>query len=513
MQTALEYMIKYKLILGLGLLILAGTALAFRWSATQDSERPNILFLIADDWSYPHAGAYGDPLVRTPTFDRLAREGVLFEHAYCAAPSCTPSRGAILTGRFPHQLASAGNLWSVFRWEYPTYVSELARAGYFTGSSRKGWAPGEFRDAEHADNPAGRSFTDFKTFLRERPAGQPFCFWFGSSDPHREYEANTGVEVGMDRDRVVVPPIWPDVACVRNDLLDYYYEVERFDRECGNLIATLEAMGELDNTLIVMTSDNGMPFPRAKANLYDLGTRMPMVLYWQGKILPGRRITDFVSHTDLAPTLLSAAGVSVPAAMTGGSNLLPLLQRKKRDKQRQHIFLERERHANVRRGNLSYPMRAVRTHDYLYIRNFEPGRWPAGDSSTHQSVGQYGDVDNSITKFLVMAARGSGEHHLFELTFGKRPAEELYLVAADPYQIHNLADLPQYRASRDSLARLLTGWMQSTQDLRFTEPQTAYWDTVRYTPSYQHRDYDLREKIANYPLADPLTLKVEAGCQ
>ncbi len=236
--------------------------------------QPNILFLIADDWSYPHAGVYGDPVVRTPTFDQLARQGAVFHHAYASSPSCSPSRASILTGRYPHQNDSGGNLWSEWPAQYATYVQQLERAGYFTGSTRKGWGPGDFAVSGLAHNPAGKVYDDFAAFLKERPEDKPFVFWFGSSDPHREYEASTGIQTGMKLNDVVVPGFLPDLPCVRNDILDYYYEVERFDRESGQLIQMLKESGELDNTIVVMTSDNGMPFPRAKANLYDYGTRI-----------------------------------------------------------------------------------------------------------------------------------------------------------------------------------------------------------------------------------------------
>ncbi|MEP1088698.1 MAG: sulfatase-like hydrolase/transferase, partial [Algoriphagus sp.] len=243
--------------------------LSFFYSPQKKTTQPNILFLIADDWSFPHAGVYGDQVVRTPTFDRLATEGALFTNAYTASPSCSPSRASVLLGRYPHQNGDGGNLWSEFPNAYPTYVQLLENDGYFTGSTRKGWGPGDFQTTGFTHNPAGKSYEDFKAFLAEKPKGQPFTFWFGSSDPHREYVANTGIQTGMKLENVVVPGFFPDYDCVRNDILDYYFEIERFDRESGQLIAMLEEMGELDNTIIVMTSDNGMPFPRAKANLYD----------------------------------------------------------------------------------------------------------------------------------------------------------------------------------------------------------------------------------------------------
>lgn len=472
------------------------------------AQRPNILFLIADDWSYPHAGVYGDQVVRTPTFDRLAREGAVFHNAYCAAPSCAPSRAAVLTGRYPHQLESAGNLWSIIPRKFPNWVSLLSEAGYFSGKTRKGWGPGDHMRGGYTDNPAGKDFASFREFFDQKPAGQPFCFWFGSTDPHRNYTPNTGLQAGMDPAAVTVPGFLPDLDCVRNDILDYYFEVERFDRECGQILQLLEKAGELDNTVIVMTSDNGMPFPRAKANVYDYGTRMPLAIRWPAHVPAGTAVNGFMNFIDFAPSFLEAAQLPVPEEVSGQS-LWPLFEAGAAAQDRQQVYLERERHANVRKGDLSYPVRAVRNHRFLYIRNFFPDRWPAGDPETHQSVGQYGDVDNSISKFLVMNMENKGGESgadLFRLTFSKRPTEELYAVVEDPYQLNNLAADPAYTDTLAALRTTLQNWMASTADLRASEPQTIYWDTVLYTPNYQFQNFDLPAEIEKYriiPLYGP----------
>ncbi len=474
----------------------------FSFQSYAQKKQPNILFLIADDWSFPHAGVYGDQVVRTPTFDRLATEGALFTNAYTASPSCSPSRASILLGHYPHQNGDGGNLWSEFPNAHPTYVQILEENGYLTGSTRKGWGPGEFKVTGFEQNPAGKSFANFKAFLKERKPGEPFTFWFGSSDPHRDYVTNTGIQTGMKLEDVIVPGFFPDNDCVRNDILDYYFEIERFDREAGQLIAMLEEMGELDNTIIMMTSDNGMPFPRAKANLYDYGTRMPLVIRWPEKVKAGTVVNDFVNFVDFAPSFVEAAGL-VHNSMSGQS-LWPLLAGEKQDRER--VFLERERHANVRKGDLSYPMRGVRNQDYLYIWNPMPERNPAGDPTVHQSVGQYGDVDHSITKFMIMALEGkteSGKPDLFELSFGLRPEEELYDVKKDPYQLHNLAANPAFSELKIALRQQLLAWMKQTNDPRFENPRSTYWDQVRYTPDYQMKDIDWKKQIEEYRIRPP----------
>jgi arylsulfatase A-like enzyme len=304
----------------------------------------------------------------------------------------------------------------------------------------------------------------------------------------------------MDAASVQVPGFLPDTPCVRNDIMDYYYEVERFDRESGNIIAQLEKEGLLENTLIVMTSDNGMPFPRAKANLYDYGSRMPLAIYWKDHIEGGKRISDFMNFIDFGPTFLEAAALEIPEEFSGNS-LLEIFSSEGIQSNRSQVFLERERHAQVRKGDLSYPARAIRTKDFLYIRNFEPDRWPAGDPDAHRSVGQYGDVDNSISKFLIMAMEEKPmDKDYFNLTFGKRPAEELYILADDPYNLKNEAQNPKFKEVLENLRSELNEWMKQTQDLRATEPQTVYWDKVKYTIEYQNDNFNNAEKIDSYKM-------------
>ena len=477
---------------------------------TTVEERPNILFLLADDWSYPHAGMYADPVVRTPTFDRLASEGALFLHAYTAAPSCSASRAAILTGRYPHQLESGGNLWSEWPAQFPTYVSMLEEQGYFAGFTRKGWGPGDFQVSDLEHNPAGKKYDDFQAFLDSRSDDKPFVFWFGSTDPHRDYETNTGIRSGMNLAAVDVPGFLPDLNCVRNDILDYYFEVERFDRECGQLLNLLEEKGELDNTIVVMTSDNGMPFPRAKANLYDYGTRMPLAIRWPRSIDAGTVVDAFISFTDFAPTFLEAAGIEPDPGMSGHS-LWPIL--KGEEIGPVYAFTERERHANVRKGNLSYPMRAMRDERFLYIYNPMPEREPAGNATVHQSVGQFGDVDNSITKFLIMEMEGIDTPvNYFDLSFGQRPEEELYDVLKDPYQLNNLAGKAEFSSIKSEMRSTLLGWMKETGDRRAEDPHTDYWDRLRYTPNYQHSDVDFQAAVADYVIRPPFQTK-EIQCQ
>ncbi|MEM9260414.1 MAG: sulfatase, partial [Bacteroidota bacterium] len=461
----------------------------------------NILLFIADDWSYPHAGVYGDKVVRTPTFDALAEGGMLFTNAYCASPSCSPSRASILTGRYPYQNGVAGNLWSEFPRSFKVYPELLEQAGYAVGFDQKGWAPGDWQTTGWPHNPAGERQPDFRTFLDNKSSDQPFCFWFGSMDPHRVYERNLGVKTGMHPDSVQVPSFFPDLPCVRNDIMDYYAEVERFDRHVGQIVDLLRARGELDNTLIVVTSDNGMPFPRAKATLYDAGTRMPFVAHWPARIPAGTVRSSFINLASIAPTFVAAAGVSIPAEMELPSLLDQLVDGAAAGAK--EVVLARERHAQVRADSASYAVRGLRTDSFLYLRNFYPDRWPAGDPEAILSVGAYGDVDNSITKMLILAgiAPPGDETNYYQLAFAKRPAEELYDLAKDPEQLQNLAEDERYEATRSTLRRRLEGHLRETKDPRMTDPLTAFWDTARYTPTYGKRTYDRDTYLQEYRYA------------
>jgi arylsulfatase A-like enzyme len=439
--------------------------------------RPNILLVIADDWSYPHAGVYGDRVARTPAFDRLAREGARFTHAFAAAPSCTPSRAALLTGQAVHRLEEGGNLHSFLPAVHPVYPDLLERAGYAVGFTGKGWSPGRFEAGGRARNPAGPAHKSLEEFLTQRPPGAPFCFWHGSQDPHRPFEAGTGAGLAPPA-QVEVPPFLPDTPEVRNDLLDYYVEVQRFDRDLGHLVDVLARAGELDRTIIIVTSDNGMPFPRAKATVYDGGVRVPLAIRWPGVATAGASIDAFASLTDVAPTVLEAAGIIPPAGMTGRS-LVPLL-RGRATSGRDRVFVERERHADVREGHLSYPVRAIRTKDFLYIRNFRPDRWPAGDPVLFFSVGPFGDIDGGPTKTLLLDRRDQPPFtQYFQLATAKRPAEELYDLRRDPGQLENVAGREAYRETQRRLRAELESWLSDTADPRMSIDDDR-WDRFPY---------------------------------
>ena len=463
----------------------AGSALV---AAEPAARRPNILFALADDWAWPHAAAYGDKVVGTPTFDRLVREGVVFDFACVSSPSCTPSRNAILTGQQFYRLGEGANLWGTLDVHYPNFVTLLRESGYQTAHWRKAWGPGDFHPGGYDEDPCGPE-SRFDEFMKHRDPSKPFCFWFGTVDPHRPYEAGRGRASGIDVDAIHVPGFLPDTDVVRSDIADYYYEVERFDREVGEAIALLEKSGELDNTIIVMTGDNGIPFPRCKGNLYDWGVREPLAIRWGDRVKPGRRVSEFVSFTDFAPTFLAAASVPIPESMTGRSLLgvLTGLDGGNPASVPDFIVFGRERHAVAQAmpSMDGYPSRAIRTKRWLLILNLEPERWPAGvpSGSTHP-MDMFADCDDGPTKRLIATGRDVPEMHgYYELCFAKRGEVELYDCVADPDQLVNLAADPKYADTVGMLRKKLVDYLVATGDPRLTDGP-ARFDEYPYYGGY-----------------------------
>ncbi|KPK85420.1 MAG: sulfatase [Bacteroides sp. SM23_62_1] len=443
---------------------------------------PNILMLMSDNQSWNHMGCYGDPVVRTPNIDQVASQGIRFTHAFCAAPSCTPARAALLSGQDIWRLKEGANLWGIFPAKFPVYTDLLEESGYFVGYQGKGWGPGSVQESGRERNPAGNEYQSFEEFIATNTANKPWCFWYSSEDPHRPYNVGSGVSSGMDINNVMVPPYLPDNDTVRGDICDYYYEIERFDKSVGEILRKLDETGQYENTLIVICSDNGWQMPRGLANVYDFGTRIPLIISWNGKIPGARVIEDFISLSDLAPTYLELAGLDIPDFMTAKS-LADLLFAEKSgriDEQRDYIITARERHALCRYNGLGYPCRAIRTYDFLYIRNYEPDRWPAGDPPL------FGDIDAhmlhypSPTKMYMLVNKDKPEvKPLFEHAMLKRPAEELFDLKNDPWQMNNIADHTEYQAIKKELSEKLYQYLESTSDPRILGRQII-WDSTAY---------------------------------
>lgn len=450
---------------------------------------PNILFAVADDWGL-HAGAYGTRWVSTPNFDRVAREGLLFASAYTPNAKCAPSRACILTGRNSWQLKEAANHICYFPPEFKGWGEVLAEHQWFVGHTMKGWGPGVAKRADGTPRQlTGRPFNakklqqptkeissndyagNFADFLDQAPSGQPWCFWYGAIEPHRGYEFGSGVAKGGKKlsDVDHVPSCWPDNEIVRHDMLDYAYEVEHFDQHLGRMLAELERRGQLDNTLVIVTSDHGMPFPRSKGNALELANHVPLAMMWKrGITSPGRKIESPVSFIDLAPTLIETARLTwkeTGMAESPGHSLSEFFSpadAAKPHSRREFTLLGKERTDVGRPHDWGYPTRCILQDGWLYVRNFEPSRWPGGNPETG-----YLDCDAGATKsFILEAHRKDPTYPYWALCFGLRPGEELYDLRQDPDCVRNLAADPAAAAKRESLAQRMIAELTTQADPR-----------------------------------------------
>ncbi|MFV0445594.1 MAG: sulfatase [Planctomycetaceae bacterium] len=493
-----------------GSLFLLVLSLATSAAAADNVARPNILFCIADDLSYPHLGAYGCSWVKSPGFDRVAREGLLFRRAYTPNAKCAPSRACILTGRNSWQLEEACNHWCDFPSKFKSYVEVLGKNGYFTGSTAKGWAPGVARDdAGRPRQLAGPTFNtrkskppaqgisnndyagNFGDFLDAAPATTPWCFWYGCTEPHRGYEFGSGVAKGGKQlaDVDHVPAFYPDNDVIRNDLLDYAYEVEWFDQHLVRMLDELVRRDQVDNTLVVVTADNGMPFPRIKGQEYELSNHLPLAMMWpHGIKQPGRTVEDYVSFIDFAPTFIEVAGLDweqTGLSPTPGRSLTDIFAGQEPDPPRDHVLIGKERHDIGRPHDQGYPIRGIVQNGMLYLENFETDRWPAGNPETG-----YLNCDGSPTKTELLNLRGNDEQKRYwTWSFGKRGAEELYNISTDPECMRNLAIEPQYAAEKTQLKDRMTTELKAQEDPRMFG-QGAVFDEYRYAEEKSRGFYE-----------------------
>jgi N-sulfoglucosamine sulfohydrolase len=467
--------------------------LAAFWLSWQEKpdvhSTPNVLLAIADDASFPHMSAYGTRWISTPAFDRVARQGLLFMKAYTPNAKCAPSRACILTGRNSWQLEEACNHWPYFPEKFKTFTEALPQAGYQVGHTAKGWAPGIARINGQPRQLIGQAYNEkqttpparhisandyaenFRDFLDKNHPDRPFFFWYGSTEPHRAYEFGAGIRYGgkklTDIDRV--PDYWPDCDTVRTDMLDYAFEIEYFDRHLAKMLDILEERNLLENTLVIVTADNGMPFPKVKGQMYEADNHLPLAIMWpKGIRNPGRVIDDFVSLIDLAPTVMELAGLTPQKAgmhPVTGKSLTRIFRSDKSgtiSPKRNYTLIGKERHDVGRPNDAGYPVRGIIRDDYLYLENFRPERWPAGNPETG-----YLNCDGSPTKTWILNHRSTpGKEKYWQWSFGKRPPVELYKIHEDPDCINNLASDPSARKIQARLKRQLYRELTSQEDPR-----------------------------------------------
>ena len=481
-------------------------------ACNEEETSPNILFCIADDITWMHMGAYGCEWVETPGFDYIAEQGILFNNAYTTNAKCAPSRSTIVTGRNTWQLEEACNHWPFFPAKFKSFMEVLDENGWHVGYTGKGWAPGKVLSEDGSKRSlVGKQYSEltmdvpaseisrldyasnFEAFLENRNSDEPFMFWYGGLEPHRAYEFRSGEKHGKSiKDIDEVPAFWPDNDSIRLDMLDYALEIEWFDKHLVRMINSLKEKGLFENTLIVVTADNGMPFPRAKGQAYEYSNHLPLAVMWgEGIKDPGRVIDDYISFSDFAPTFLELAGLN------GGEEGMEKIWGKsfsryfksseegKVDPERDHMLIGKERHDIGRPNDWGYPIRGIIKHDHLYIKNFETSRWPAGNPETG-----YLNCDGSPTKSVLLDGRKvDGLSQYWKLNFGPRPEEELYNIKTDPECIHNLVEDPSLESLRKELENQLLTELKIQGDPRM-EGKGYLFDEYLYSDKSGQNFYE-----------------------
>ncbi|MEL7586446.1 MAG: sulfatase [Prolixibacteraceae bacterium] len=504
----------------------------------ESSGRPNILFAISDDQSFIHTGFAGSTFIKTPAFDRVAREGVYFTNCIAGSPGCAPSRSSIVTGRYHWQNEQSGQHASSWMKKHVPFVDLLDANGYVTGRTGKGVGPFQYaRDKKdslwRATDAAGIAhsniryvkgtpqderpaagisqvdyFENFKYFMENVRGDQPFFFWYGATEPHRDYELNSWKRTGKRPEDVSVPGFLPDHEIVRGDLLDYAVEIEWFDLHLQRMLSYLEEIGELENTIVIVTSDNGMPFPRAKANSYEYGIHVPFAVRFPKGFPGGRTVDDPISFSDLAPTILELSKTTDEGMLPiSGKSFCHLLESKKQgtvDVSREYVFSGRERHSSSRYRNWGYPQRVIRSREYLLIWNMKPDRWPAGapqrikqdteneleamygvdENGRHHSELAFTDIDDAPTKSFIIENREDDRvRNYFGLAHDKRPEFELFDVQNDPACLKNLSGNQAFAEIERKMKERLLKELKQSQDPRIVGPDKEVFDSyMRYGP-------------------------------
>lgn len=503
-----------------------------------NDRRPNILIAISDDQSYAHTGFAGCRFVNTPAFDRVARSGIHFTNCYAGSPGSAPSRGSLVTGRYHWQNEQSGQHASSWMKKYVPLVDVLKADGYHTGFTGKGVAPFQYARNEadslwRKENAAGKLynsfqygkkavpdartskgiggtdyFSNFKAFMQERDPGQPFFFWYGATEPHRAYEKGSWRRTGKTLSMVDVPGFLPDDDEIKGDLLDYAVEIEWFDHHLDKILNYLDSLGELDNTIVIVTADNGMPFPRAKANSFEYGVHVPLAIRYPQRFPGGRTVDDPVSFVDFVPTLLEMTGTKPEGMMpVSGKSIVTVLESTQSgivDKTKKYVYAGRERHSSSRWNNLGYPQRAIRSTQYLLIWNMRPERWPAGDPQAvksssggellpmygidekgiHHSEWAFTDLDDSPSKSFLIENRTNEEiRYYFDLAYAKRPEFELYDAINDPFCLDNMYGNENFISIGEEMKSELIKELERSSDPRIVGPDKEIFDSyARYSP-------------------------------
>lgn len=421
---------------------------------------PNIVFIIADDIGYNDFGCYGNN-VKTPNIDRIASQGMIFANFFLTASSCSPSRASIISGRYPHNTGAA-ELHMPLPANIVTFPEILKNAGYFTAASGK-WHLGEaakkgfYKVDDNNKNIGVGGASSWQNTIRECPADKPFFLWLAAKDAHRPWESNDFAGYN-DVKSITIPPYYEDSPVTKEDMANYYDEITRFDHYVGIVEKELKNKGVLDNTIIVITSDNGAPFPRAKTRLYDSGLQSPLIIFGNRYVKQGAICNMLVSAIDIAPTLLAFAGIR-PEDNFQGKIFLKLFQNPAKQF-RNYVFGEHNWH------DYKAFERSVRTKDFLYIINRLPHLSNAGAADVVES--------NAYQELRNLNAAGKLRPSQQDPFVAHRLPEELFDCKTDPFQLKNLALEPGRKKQLKKMRAVMKKWEKQTED-EFYENITEDW--------------------------------------
>lgn len=414
-------------------------------------DKPNIIFVTCHDLG-DYLGCYGTP-VDTPNIDSIAASGVQFNSHYSTATICSPSRGSILTGCYPHTNGLAGLVhrgWALDVDKCSPMPVILSRNGYDTnlfGFQHEHWDPYRlgYRNVHKArDNHCENVIQLFCDWLEKRENSHPFLASIGFSEVHRiginpSHFKRKGY-MPVDPSEVEVRPYLPDIEAIREDLADFYGAIRYTDKWIGKLLAALQNAGARDNTLIIFTTDHGASFYHSKATLYEGGTKVALLMSWEKKLPKGKVINGLTSHVDILPSILSMLDISVPDNVQGRSFFNELYKDGCTD--RQYAFSEENY------NNHFVPGRAVRSDNYRYIKN---------------------GIRICLFDFLIPEIELSNSDFrknldVFNFYPTDRYEEELYNLKNDPGERVNLIDKPEYKKVLNEMRSVLDAHLKDTND-------------------------------------------------
>ncbi len=426
-------------------------------SCKRREQRPNILWITCEDLS-PHLGCYGDEYAVTPNLDQLARDGIRYQNAYATAPLCTPARSSLITGVFASTLGTQ-HLRGVMPLtpDFRCFTEYLREAGYYCSNNVK-------EDYNFATPETAWDESSDTAHWRKRPAGTPFFSVFNFIETHQgrtrygkdkleEINKDLDTKIRRDPAKAPLPPYYPDTPGVRTNMAAFYTQIHLMDKKAGEILQQLEQDGLAQDTIVFFYGDHGNGLPRGKRWLHDTGIRVPLIIRFPKKFrsfapsAPGSTDDRLVSFVDFGPTVLSLTGLPVPPRVHGR----PFLGRQK-TAPRDHIVAIRDRVDEVLEMS-----RTLRDKKFQYIRNFMPHR-PRMQRSFYS---ERTPIRQEIRR---LHAADKLKGHEAWLMAASKPLEELYDTDADPYELNNLADLPQYSEQRVTMQKKLYRWMLDTRD-------------------------------------------------